>query len=765
MQNERMRFVRFVAWLGLAPVLFAQPPSADSERGKVIFGKRCEACHGQAAAGGDRGPAIAGNREMRRKSFGDVRGIIHDGRPQSGMPSFDLPGAELDDVAFYIFGLNTPAANAHPPGNRAAGERFFFGAGKCAGCHMVKGRGSAVGPDLSDIGHELTVAELRESLAEPSARIARGYDLVSVQLRGGAVLHGFARNRSNFDVQLQDLQGGLHLLHSGDYTSVRDEARSLMPAATLEPAAERDLIAYLANLTGVQPGATAPASANKTGLPFERVLNPKRGEWPSYNGRLDANRYSELEQINNANVGRLALKWNFPVDFFRLETTPVVVDGIMYVTGPNSIYSLDALTGREIWRFTRPRTPGVTGDGATGINRGVAVLGDKVFLITDNAHMLAVNRTTGRLMWEQTMPKEKQYYGGTSAPLAIKDMIIGGVAGADEGIRGFIVAYKADTGEEIWRHWTVPLKGEPGSETWTDKYPDYGGASTWLTGSYDSSNDTLYWPTGNPYPDWSDLERPGDNLYTNCMLALNPSDGSLKWYFQFTPHDVHDWDATEPPVLVDAKFRGQDRKLLLHADRNGFFYVLDRNNGKFLLGTRFVEKLTWASGIGPDGRPQLLPANIPPHDGEVGCPSVEGATNWMSTAYSPQTRLYYVMALEACAFYVTPPAGNKIHRPHVPEGRKYLRALDIESGKIVWEAPQVGHGDSWSGVLATAGNLVFYGTDSGAFAAVDARTGKPLWHFDTSLRWKSSPMTFTIAGKQYIAISSGPNVMCFGLMD
>jgi len=737
----------------------------SSEQGQAVYARRCAGCHGPDAYGGDKGPALANSRPLRRNSLAETRDIIRNGRPQSGMPSFDIPAAELDDVALFIHSLNAPAASAHPQGDRAAGERFFFGEGKCDSCHMIRGRGRAIGPDLSAIGNEMTIAEIRESLIQPDARIAPGYTLVNVQLRDSTSLRGFARNRSNFDLQLQDLDGQFHLLHQGDFTSLREEPYSLMPPAQLKPEIERDLIAYLGNLTGVQSGETLAKSVPSAGVDFQRILHPKPGEWPTYNGKLDANRYSELEQINTGNVQKLALKWSFSTDFFKLETTPIVVDGVMYVTGPNSIYSLDAQTGREIWQFRRPRTAGLTGDAATGINRGVAVLGDKVFMVTDNAHMLAVNRTTGRLVWEQTMPKEHQFYGGTSAPLAIKDLVIAGVAGADEGIRGFIVAYRADTGEEVWRQWTVPLKGEPGSETWRDKYPDFGGGSTWLTGSYDLALDTLYWPTGNPYPDFSDRERPGDNLYTNCILALNPADGSLKWYFQFTPHDLHDWDATEPPVLVDANYHGVNRKLLLHADRNGFFYVLDRTNGKFLLGTKFVNKLTWARGIGPDGRPQLLPANLPPHNGAVGCPSVPGATNWMSTAYSPLTRLYYLMALEDCAFYITPPAGNQVHRPHLPDGQKFLRALDIETGKMVWEIPQVGPSDTWSGVLATAGNVLFYGMASGAFAAVDARDGKPLWHFDTSLRWRASPMTFALAGKQYVAIASGPNVMCFALPE
>ena len=750
----------------LAAAIVLLTPLLNAQSGQAIYARRCAGCHGPDAYGGEKGPALANSRSLRRNSFADTRGMIRNGRPESGMPPFDIPAAELDDVALFIHSLNAPAASAHPPGDGSAGEHFFFGAGKCSICHMVRGRGLAVGPDLSDVGDEMTVGEIRESLLQPDARIAPGYDMVTVQLRDGSALRGFARNRSNFDLQLQTFNGTLHLLHEGDYTSIREEKHSLMPAAQLSPEIERDLIAYLANLTGVHPGETIPIQDRATaGIRFWRILHPKPGEWPTYNGNLNANRYSELEQINTGNARKLGLKWTFSIDYFELETTPIVVDGVMYVTGPNSIYSLDALTGREIWHVRRPRTAGLTGDAATGINRGVAVLGDKVFMVTDNARMLAVNRTTGRLVWEQTMPKEHQHYGATSAPLALKDLVVAGVAGADEGIRGFIVAYRADTGEEVWRHWTVPLKGEPGSETWLDKYPDYGGGSTWLTGSYDPALDTLYWPTGNPYPDFGDAERPGDNLYTNCMLALNPADGSMKWYFQFTPHDLHDWDSTEPPVLVDARFHGADRKLLLHADRNGFFYVLDRTNGKFLQGTRFVDKLTWASGIGPDGRPQLLPANVAPHDGAIGCPSVPGATNWMSTAYSPITRLYYLMALEDCAFYITPPAGNKVHRPRLPEGRKFLRALDLETGKMVWEVPQIGPSDTWSGVLATAGNVVFYGMASGAFAAVDARDGKPLWHFDTSLRWRASPMTFSLAGQQYVAISSGPNVMCFGLPE
>jgi glucose dehydrogenase len=277
-----------------------------------------------------------------------------------------------------------------------------------------------------------------------------------------------------------------------------------------------------------------------------------------------------------------------------------------------------------------------------------------------------------------------------------------------------------------------------------------------VTGSYDPETDTLFWPTSTPYPDYDDRDRPGDNLFTECILALNPDTGKLKWHYQFTPHDVHSWDATEPNVLVDTRYRGEDRKLLLHADRNGFFYVLDRTNGQVLLGTKFIQRLTWASGIGPDGRPQLLP------EGEMTCP--EDATNWNATAFSPVTRLYYVMALEKCSVKLSP-SNTKTGTPPDEPGKKYLRALDIETGKVAWEIPQVGptEGKRMAGVLATAGGVIFYGDPSGDFVAVDEREGKTLWHFPTNGIQKASPMTYTVGGKQFIALAVGPNIVCFGL--
>jgi PQQ-dependent dehydrogenase (methanol/ethanol family) len=637
---------------------------------------------------------------------------------------------------------------------------------------MISGAGAAIGPDLSNVGREMTGDEIQAKLVNPNSRIAPGYELATAQLRNGNTIRGFVRNRSNFDIRLQDLTGQFHLIQQGEISAITEEKQSIMPSVKASPEELRDLVAYLDMRTGVGARVSKSQPSKVAGIDFARISNPKPGDWLTYNGNLSGNRYSELTQINTTNVHQLTLKWIFSVPlwknsfpntnyfvenmrYFGLETTPIVADGIMYVTGPNAAFALDPFTGREIWEYSRLRTRELVGDAALGTNRGVAVLDDKVFMVTDNAHLIALNRTTGHVMWEVVMPDEPQHYGSTVAPLIVKDLVIAGVSGADWGIRGFVAAYKALTGERVWRFWTIPSKGEPALETWGSKEPTFGGGSTWLTGSYDPETDTLYWSTGNPFPDSDDRDRSGDNLYTNCILALNPDTGKLKWHYQVTPHDVHDWDANAPLVLVDTKYQGGYRKLLLHADKNGFFYVLDRTDGRVLTARNFV-RTTWASGIGPDGRPQRAK-----EEGFV-CPEV--GTNWNATAFSPVTRLYYVVALEKCEAKLTSSGAKKSKTDQEP-GKKYLRAFDIETGKIVWEAPQIGpvDGKRNSGVLATAGGILFYGDPSGDVIALDERDGKALWHFPTNGINKASPMTYMAGGKQFVALAVGPNILCFGL--
>jgi PQQ-dependent dehydrogenase (methanol/ethanol family) len=742
-------------------------PAQETGSPRQLFVDRCAVCHGAEATGTDRGPAIAGNRRLRSRGPSDIASIIRNGTP-GGMPGLALPGNEVSALADYVCSLNSSAFDVKPEGNIAAGESFFFGAGNCSSCHTAAGRGGSQGPDLSNIARQLTLPELEQSLTDPSARIAPGYGVVDVTLNNGQTLRGFARSRGSHDLQLQTLDSGMRLLTDRAYRQIKTEEASLMPPLRAAPAVERDLLAWLSRLGGVASGPVTGPVVTTARAEFEAILKPKVGDWPTYYGNLSGNRYSTLDQIDTRNAGRLQLQWIYAIPYQPLETTPLVSGGVMYVTGPNQVFALDGRSGREIWRYVRPRTPAgtIAGDAGIGANRGVALLGDRVFFATDNAHMICLNRLTGALLWDVNMlPETAQHYGATSAPLVVGDLVISGVGGGDGGIRGFIGAWKAATGELGWRFWAVPNPGEPGSETWEGNARDDRGGSTWLTGTYDPETGLLYWPTGNPFPDTDSTDRGGDNLYTDCDLALDPKTGKLVWYFQFTPHDLHDWDAEQPPVLVDARFQGRDRKLLLHGNRNGYFYVLDRTNGKFLLGKPFVKKLTWSTGLDAAGRPILTPNNETTVGNTKTCPAVRGATNWYSPAFSPLTGLYYVMAVEDCGTYRQAKQGGFgfINDPKDP-GMKYLRALNIENGAIVWEIPQVGPPErNYSGVLATAGGVVFYGETSGGFAAVDAKTGATLWHLETGGYWKASPMTYTVEGRQYVAVASGSNILSFAL--
>jgi alcohol dehydrogenase (cytochrome c) len=771
-----------VVFLALEFSVAAQQPQLQDPdiiaAGRKQFESRCAACHGGDGAGGERGPSIVDTARARNRSAQELEDLLRNGIPASGMPGFDLPKPQLQSLVAFVRSLTAFAAEASVPGSAEAGEKLYFGKGNCASCHMLNGEGSWIGPDLSNLGRQRRLAEIEQSLRDPSAAVAQGFQVVKAHLRNAQVIRGLIKNESNYDLQLLSLDGRFHLFRNVEVLRLERENKSLMPALQASEEETRDLLAFLvrppASLKASSAGtATTPAKESPDSISMGRVLQPNPGDWPTYHGRLSGNRHGALNQIHAGNVAGLVPRWVFPLpNSQRLQVTPLVVDGVMYVTSVNEAYALDARNGRAIWHFQRPRTKGVVGDAAGGINRGVAILGDRVFMVTDNAHLLALHRLNGRLLWDVEMADSRQNYGATSAPLIVRDLVISGTSGGDEGARGFVSAYTATTGERVWRFWTIPAPGEALSETWKGKALPHGCGTTWLTGTYDPRLDLLYWTTGNPCPDYNGDERKGDNLYSDSVLALKPGTGELRWYYQYTPHDVHDWDSVQTPMLIDAQFKGRERKLLVQANRNGFFYVLDRANGALLLAAPFVRKLTWASAIGPDGRPQELPGTEPSMEGVTVCPAVEGATNWMSTAYNPGTGLFYVMALEKCSVYTKSASeweagqsfyGGTTKDVRGEEGRKFLRAIDIQTGKIVWEYEQVGEANSWGGVLSTSGGLVFFGDDSGAFAAVDAKTGKALWHFHTNQTWKASPMTYAVGGKQYVAVAAGSNILAFTL--
>jgi len=507
----------------------------------------------------------------------------------------------------------------------------------------------------------------------------------------------------------------------------------------------------------------------------EALLSPQLGaNWLTYNGDYSGRRYSELAQITAKNVDQLRAQWVFHSrNSDHLEVTPIVVNGLMLVTSANDVFALDGQTGRVVWHYASPISEGLIDDASRHISRGVAVWHNRMYRETDNAHLLCLDARSGDLIWDVAYADWNQNYGATSAPLIIHDKVIVGTSGGDDGVRGFVAAYDAESGKLAWRFWTIPAPGEFGSESWPGDLYLHGGGTTWMPGTYDPELNTLYWGTSNPAPDFEGSVRPGDDLYTDCVLALDPDTGKLKWYFQFTPHDLFDYDATETPVLLDATYRGQPRRLLVEANRNGFVYTLDRSTGEVLAATRFVEKLNWATGIDAKGRPIRTDVKPTPEGMKI-CPGYAGATNWFSPSYNESTGLLYFMALEQCQTYFSAPVPQRFEPgkefystgvKHVPGEtfQKLLVAYDVGRSAIAWKYPQTGPGHSSGGTMTTAGGVVFFGDDAQSFEAVDAHDGKPLWHFNTGQDIGASPMAYAVQGKQYVAIAAGGDIFSFAL--
>ena len=506
-------------------------------------------------------------------------------------------------------------------------------------------------------------------------------------------------------------------------------------------------------------------------VPYERIVkaDTEPGLWLTYSGNYQGHRYSALTQISPANVKQLHPVWVYQMNNSRTEVSPIVVDGVMYLTEANSVIAVDVHTGRSLWSWIRPIPKDLQTVGFLRTNRGVAVIDRLVVVGTLDAHLVALDAASGAVRWDTEVADYKLGQCITGAPLALDGKIITGISGGEAGIRGFIDAYDTKTGKRVWRFWTIPGPGEPGHQTWHGDSWKTGGGPTWLSGTYDPDLKLVYWGVGNPGPDMNGDDRAGDNLYTCSVVALEADTGKLRWHFQFTPHDEHDWDATEIPVLIDATVSGQPRKVVAMANRNGFYYLLDRATGKFLLGTPFA-KQTWAQGLDDGGRPILLPNSAPTVQGTLVYPSLQGATNWFSPSYSPQTNLFYVAVREMGSYYLKGEAEYKPGGFFAGGGERALdgdeawgavRALNPNTGKLVWEFRL--KSPPWAGVLSTAGGLVFGGSNEGNFYALDAHTGQALWDFHTGSSLESNPVSFLIDGQQYIAVAAGKVVFVFGL--
>ena len=690
-----------------APASTAEPAVALAT---TAYAARCASCHGAKMTGGD-GPANLAY--IRYHTDVEVADVIRNGRPK--MPAMQVPQDELQQILADIrvlAGTNPAMATGGFTGRRGGpgGAARAGGPGAAPSASRGGGRGG------------------RGGAGEPRVSSAP----MTVTLADGRTLSGKVMAQSDFDATLL-ANNKFHLLA-------------------------------------------------KDGKIFrEKPIAPK-SDWLDYDGGPSGNRYSTLKEINTANVQQLAPAWMFPMpNSSRLEVTPVVVDGIMYVTGWNEVYALDATTGRQLWTYNEPHTEGILSEGGAGANRGATISGDRVFAITDRAHLLAFNRFTGEKLWDVEMGSVKESYSATAAPLIAGDLVVSGVAGGEEGARGFVDAYRMSTGDRVWRFYTIPKRGEKGSETWIGQALEHGCGATWLTGSYDPTLDLQYWTVGNPCPDYTGDERMGDNLYTNSVVALASKTGEMKWYYQFTPHDTHDWDANSPLVLVDEPWQGRPRKLIFHADRNGFFYVFDRTNGEVLFHEAIVGKQNWNLGFTKEGRPLIDPASVSTREGVAVCPASGGGTNWPAVSYNPIARLFYFRISDSCGIYTSHHdplgvSGNRWFGRGTPgDSQKaqqalaalqvnypnatFIRAIDPFTGKKMWDYPAP---PGRSGVLSTAGGLVFIG-GGGGLMALDAKAGKAVWHVNLGQNTQSTPMTYMVGGTQYIALPGVGVVVAYAL--
>jgi len=770
---------------------FAGKPEAIAA-GQHLYNAACISCHGPQARG-DRGPALDTGAFRHGALDGEIFLNIRGGIKGTGMPAFaQFSTEQIWQIVSYLRSLNAGAnseVTEKVQGDPTAGKAVFNGKAGCIDCHQVNGRGTPVGPDLSAAA-SIPAAQLQAKIVNPNQTAApgrggrRGFRrppaTLIVRTIEGQEYRGVRRNEDSFSIQMVDTHGRLQLLERAKIASLRVENRSLMPAdfaQRLSPAEVQNVVAYLKTLKGRE---SVEEPIDKTGVTTERIVHADREpqNWLTYWGGYHGQHYSGLNQINAANVKNLQAQWavQMPGDSL-VEGVPIVVDGIMYATGqPSQVFALDARTGRTIWTYQR-RQKVVNPYESNRYIRGVAILGNRLFLGTLDAAIVALDARTGAPVWETQVADTMRGYSITAAPLVVNGKVITGVAGGEYGIRGFIDAYDPATGKRLWRFNAVPGPGEFGHETWSGESWQHGSGATWLTGSYDPDSNTLFWSVGNPGPDVNQDVRKGDNLFSCSVVALDPETGKRKWHYQFTPNDSHDWDSTEDMVLVDRQWHGDKRKLLLHADRNGVFYVLDRTNGKLLSATPFV-RASWVKGWDENGRPITTPNWGASEQGNYVYPALGGGSNFQAPSYSPRTGWLYLAYHDGGSRYAYGPSpyepgkqfwgrgGGGYGAP--PQGQapdtQGVMAIDPETGKVQWKF-ELAENSLSAGVLATAGDVVFASSREGNFIALDAKNGKALWHFGAGADLPSSPMSYSVGDRQYVAVSSAGVLYAFALPE
>jgi alcohol dehydrogenase (cytochrome c) len=823
--NNRIKLVACsVAAMATGVLLAQQAPMSDTVvnplannptaalEGQRTFDGTCQTCHGAAGIGDAArgGPALNTTGLKHGDSDADLFRTIREGVSGTQMPPYKgLRDEQIWQLVSYIRTLqNRGAAPAAargaivPEGDVAAGEALFYGKAGCASCHEINARGGVTGPDLSNAGR-LAAAAIRQKIVAPNNPLppapgARGGGggrgggapvTIVAKMPDGREIRGVRRNEDMFSAQIVDATGRLHLLNKLQAT-VSVENRSLMPsdyATRLTPDEITNIVGFLRMQQGRDQNTIVAQPATAGGVTYQRLMNAKAEphNWLMYWGDYTGQHYSALTQITPNNARQLKTAWAFPIlgGNSVLEATPLVVDGVMYTTGsgnPATVTAIDARTGRQIWRWTRQQKI-VNPYEINPFARGVAILGNRIFLGTLDGALVAVDARSGQTLWEQQVVDTMEGMSITSPPLVLKDMVITGMTGGEYATRGHLDAYDAATGERKWRFYTIPAPGEPGNETWKGDSWKTGGGPTWLTGSFDPALNLVYWAVGNPAPEFDRVARGEmDNLYTNSVVALDADTGALKWHYQFTPDDGHDWDSVQDMVLVDRMWRGEQRRLLMHADRNGHFYVLDRTNGKFLSGTPFIYQ-NWNAGFDANGKPRPIPGTNSSREGSVLVyPTLGGGTNFQAPSYSPQTGLFYLAFAEGGQVYASSPqeitrgrqylgrgraAGPAPARgPNQPANNAGIKAIDPETGKTVWSYPLF-QGSLTNGVLATGGNVLFVSSRDGNILALDAKSGNYLWHFQTGGNHQASPISYAIDGQQYVALAAGNVIFSFTLQE